>query len=101
MTFRAVALCVLLTACDSTSGGRADDILSLSGDVDRGLTLYTTNCVACHSKDGSGGIGSNIQGADAVLLVDAMLEGRSGMISYAELLEDQNIADIAAYAETL
>lgn len=96
-----MALCCVLGACETEPAGRAEQILSLSGDVASGEIEYTTNCVSCHSADGSGGIGSNIQDTDVEVMVDAMLNGRSGMISYADLLQDQQIADIAAYAETL
>ena len=101
MTLRVLAVCVVATACDGVTSERAQTILALTGDVVNGESLYSTNCASCHLADGSGDIGSNIQGVDQDLLVDAMLNGRTGMISYADLFVDQEIADIAAYAEGL
>lgn len=91
-----------MIACDGASGGRVDTILSLSGDVTNGEDLYTSNCVSCHAADGSGGIGSNIQGVDVDVTVDAVLNGRGNeMAAYGDLLTDQEIADLTAYVETL
>jgi len=99
---RIFAFGVLLGGCaDGESGGRQDDILALSSDLASGESLFDANCQSCHAADGSGGLGSNIQQVDVDLVVDAMLNGRTGMESYADLLTDQEMADIAGYVETL
>lgn len=104
MTLRAMALVGLLCACegdDPVEGGRADTILALSGDATTGQGTYDAVCAPCHAVDGSGGIGSNIQDRDVTVFVDAILNGRTGMISYADDFTDQEIADIAAHGESL
>lgn len=97
-----VAMSCVLVACDETAGGRAGDILALSGDVANGRTLYTTTCQSCHAADGSGveDLGINIQDVDIDVVVDAVLNGRTNMAAYGEVFEDQEIADIAAFAES-
>jgi len=91
---------VFLVGCATEGDSAVDDILMLSGDVVAGETLYGTNCESCHAEDGSGGIGNDIREVDAATAVDAMWEGRDGMVSFSNLLTEQEIADIAAYVET-
>ncbi len=99
----ATGLALVVGCDDGISNGRGDDILALSGDVATGRTLYTSNCQSCHAADGAGvdDLGANIQETDIDVVVDAVLNGRTGMTAYAEFFSDQQIADIAAFVETL
>lgn len=89
---------------DAGDGGepltREEQILSLSADVASGEALYGTNCEVCHGVGGAGGVGPTLVGKDAPTVVTSMLEPPSGMTAF-ESLEDQEIADIAGYVETL
>ena len=96
-----VIACAFVMACsEGEGGGRLDAVLSLSGDLSSGETLYLGNCEQCHAKDGAGRTGSDIRGSDVTELANAMLNGGQGMSSFAELLTDQEMADISAYVET-
>ena len=35
------------------------EILTDAASINKGKTIYTTNCVACHGAEGQGGIGPN------------------------------------------
>lgn len=86
----------------STLTGDIDAILALDPDLAAGEAGYTTNCVLCHVADGTGATGPDLTGADAREIAEAMIEGPGAMTSAADLeLVDQDVADIAAYAESL
>ncbi len=78
---------------------RADTILGLTGDADAGATLYADNCASCHGADGTGGAEEGILGEEASEIAEVVLNGEDSMPSFADSLEDQDIADILAWIE--
>jgi mono/diheme cytochrome c family protein len=83
---------------------RAAAILTLGGNVAAGEQIYLSECESCHRVDGTGvtngGIGKDLtdwlpRNGDAAA-VDAILNGRAGMLAY-DFLSDQEIADVLAY----
>ncbi|MBX2799263.1 MAG: cytochrome c [Myxococcales bacterium] len=102
---RSAVVALFLVGCSGETepaDNRAADILALTGDVTAGQTGYETYCDLCHGAMGEGveGSGSNIQGVGASNTVGVVLNPPEGMSDYS-ILMDQEIADIAAYVETL
>ncbi len=87
------------------SGGGSDDpvdvILALNGDATAGETVYAQNCVACHSTDGTGGVGSDLTAELPNLsdeeIVETIYTGSGAMSGFGTLIDDQGIADVTAY----
>lgn len=106
-----IALATVAMGCaDGTGTGtgtnedRASVILGLAADEVAGETLYTNNCSVCHDADGTGavGVGTDVTDDDAEAIVESILfPPTTSMATFADLLTDQEIADIAIYAETL
>ena len=79
----------------------------LDGDPSRGQELYTRNCVACHGAGGAGGISGAgvtvppVDGLDPVATFEATRVGPFEMPAFSEqVLDDQQVSDIAAYLES-
>ena len=93
---------VLLSAC-ADGGDDRHPAFALTGDADAGATVYASTCVSCHAADGTGGTGSDltatVPGLDRDGVVEVLVEGipNTSMVSYAAILSDQEIADVAAY----
>ena len=95
------------TPAGSTPMTRPEIILSLTPDVVAGEASYV-NCIACHGADAKGRTtsmrlsGSDLtqEIADKMNFVNTVLNGTSGMIPY-DYLEDQEIANIIGYVESL
>jgi mono/diheme cytochrome c family protein len=93
-------------ACDGGGEGeeadpaRVERISQLSGDVARGESLYQAQCSGCHGADGGGGSAPGVAGEDAEETIEASLEGPDDMPAY-DHFEDQEIADLAAFVESL
>ena len=94
---------IFMAACGDP---RVAEILELTGDVDAGETLYDDNCALCHGDDGLGDIGSDltvrIPDMSDEEIVTTVLLGLSGttMPSFADLLDNQGVADVVAYSKT-
>jgi ubiquinol-cytochrome c reductase cytochrome c subunit len=80
----------------------------LAGDAGRGQPLWLTNCAACHSAAGNGGISADgtiapeVTGVDATGIVEALRVGPFEMPRFGEeVLSEQDAADIAAYVEDM
>lgn len=75
------------------------DIQALVGDAAAGEAVYTSNCAGCHKTDGSGGAGPRLTGRqdDTSEVVAIVYHGEDEMPSYKNILEGQEIADVAAY----
>jgi cytochrome c oxidase cbb3-type subunit 3 len=82
------------------------------GDATRGAAVFNQNCVVCHGDKGQGRIGATLQKDWPGINVDALLEttiargvAGSKMPAWARSnggpLTDQDIADVAAYIQTL
>lgn len=73
--------------------------------VAAGLEVFTTNCVACHAADLTGGVGPNlvddewIHGGELTDIARVVTEGvpAKGMITWKGVLTDAQIAQVAAY----
>ena len=97
-----------LPACDGGAEGegeeadpvRVERISQLSGDVARGESLYQSQCAGCHGADGGGGSAPGVAGEEAEETIEASLEGPEDMPAY-DHFEDQEIADLAAFIESL
>ncbi|GAC1421847.1 MAG: hypothetical protein NVSMB57_15250 [Actinomycetota bacterium] len=73
-----------------------------------GMTLYLTNCAACHGRKGEGVSGPSLTaGSGALLKGDALVTKISrgkplaGMPKFARSLSAQQIQAVAAFVETL
>ena len=86
--------------------------LAQEGDPERGAQLYVENCAVCHGADAKGRIGVNLSQDFPSINVDAFLKetisnGVSGsrMPAWSQAnggpLNDQDIADLAAYVAGL
>jgi ubiquinol-cytochrome c reductase cytochrome c subunit len=76
------------------------------GSAARGQELYVRNCAACHGAAGDGGIAGAgniafpLTGLDSVAIKAATRVGPFTMPAFdAAILDDQQVADIAAYLE--
>jgi mono/diheme cytochrome c family protein len=83
-----------------------------AGDAKRGLQIYNENCAVCHGPNGEGRIGATLSkdwaGINVVTLLDTTISrGVAGSKmpawsqSYGGPLNNQQIADVAAYVLTL
>ena len=103
-----LALSILFIGCgdgdsgdNGASGSRVDDIQALTGDATEGQTLYASSCQGCHASDGTGQNGNpDITGSISDSDINIILTGPGQMPAFSSLT-DQQIADIAAYVESL
>jgi mono/diheme cytochrome c family protein len=100
-----VASTLAASACGTTSTTdaltRKADIEALTGNSSSGALIYAENCEICHGTDGqSGTISKNITGEGNSGTITIVLAGEGQMPSFSEL-SDQEIADVAAYVDTL
>ncbi len=83
-----------------------------AGDATRGAAVFAQNCVPCHGEKGEGRIGATLQKDWPGLNVDALIDSTiargvagSKMPAWAKSnggpLSDQEIADAAAFVQTL
>ena len=76
-------------------------IMELESNIDRGAELYSENCSSCHGENAEGGTGPDLVGTEIGHVVEAIQEGVGyDMPSFPEL-EDQDIADIFSYLQSL
>ncbi len=99
-----MTLILTLLACFQASD-RVLDIMELQGDPVAGDALYQSHCSSCHGADALGGSGPDLvdeMSHSTERFLDWTLYGKSSdMPAFDEVLEDQEIADIYAYMETL
>ena len=100
-----------MAACNGKEPGadRADAILALEGDPTNGQAVYEANCAVCHAESGLGeddptspGVGMNLTDAAGEVeedpeFVEIILNGKEEMTAFADILTDQEIADVLAY----
>lgn len=84
-------------------------VLIDSESIDKGKSIYTTNCVACHGANGEGLIGPNfadeywIHGGaieDLVRIINVGVSAK-GMIPWDRTLTPEQILQVASYILTL
>lgn len=87
----------------SGASASATAIAPLAGDARAGKTTFTVYCSICHGVNATGFIGPRIAGINWTApglqsIVRGGLGGYGGMPAFnADVVTDQNIADIAAY----
>lgn len=76
-------------------------ILDLQSNVENGAELFNQNCASCHGVNAEGGSGPDLVGMEIGHVVEAIQNGVGySMPSFPEL-DDQDIADIYGYLESL
>lgn len=78
---------------------------NMDASMDRGRTIYSSNCVSCHMVDGSGitGVYPSLAGADSLIndipgMVDWILHGDViNGVSHSFSLNDQEVSDLLNY----
>ncbi len=85
--------------CYSTASLRLPSL----GAVGDGRRAYlANNCAGCHGGNGAGGMGPNVQNANATLVNTFIANGSPyGMISYAQCLTQTDANNLAAYFATI
>ncbi len=87
----------------------AREAASAANPADLGKALFVT-CAACHGPAGEGGIGPQLNARDAAFVVDALNTYKSNvargpqsamMFGVAAALSDADIANLAAFVESL
>lgn len=77
-----------------------------AGEIDPatvdGMELYESNCARCHSGDGSGGRGANLQGIaveqpDTAAGIEIVTNGGDGMPDFADDLTPEQIEAVINY----
>jgi mono/diheme cytochrome c family protein len=80
--------------------------LELTVDEEAGADVYDDNCATCHGDDGTGDIGSDLTQRVPEMsddeIVSTVLNGLKGttMPSFADVLDNQAIADVVAFTKT-
>jgi mono/diheme cytochrome c family protein len=98
----ATADTVVGTLPEAPSGGGDLPALELEGDAAAGKALFTTSCGGCHAladAGTTGNVGPNLDDAkpSTEVVVTNVTNGKGTMPPFGDSLEDQQIADIAAY----
>lgn len=84
-------------------------LLTGTGELASGKTVYTNNCVACHGQNGEGGVGPNLTddywlaGGSVQDVFKTIKYGRQekGMRSWKDDLSPMQIAQVASYIKSL
>jgi alcohol dehydrogenase (cytochrome c) len=90
---------------DNTTNSDANDNggnANVKGDATAGQQVFADNCSTCHGADGHGGNGgpdlSQVPDAgELTAVVKQVTDGGGGMPAFKGQLNDQQIADVAAY----
>jgi len=116
---RIFTFCVLMIPCvlmaQTNSSDKNASAKALQVSINRGKTVFLTNCLACHQADGSGVpnlnpplIKSKGVAGDKATLITMILKGSSGKVEIdgetfkntmpaQPFLSDQQIADVLTY----
>lgn len=85
-------------------------LLTEPADLERGATLYQSNCMACHAADGGGGIGPNLTDDHWILgggirnVFHTVSEGGragKGMVAWKSVLKPTEIQQVSSYILSL
>ncbi len=82
---------------------RIDHVLSLDGDADAGHQEFLARCATCHGETGEGNgwapsLYNRVPNRDDASLVQTLILGRGDMPVWGDVLSDQQIADVLAFA---
>jgi cytochrome c553 len=93
------------TATETTETTTTETTAAVEGDPAAGKAIFVTNCGGCHTLSDagtSGSVGPNLDDAqpDEALVVDRVTNGQGVMPPFADVLTEQQIADVAAYVST-
>jgi mono/diheme cytochrome c family protein len=107
------ALPVLVVAACGSSGSSTEQPASTSGTTPAaidtgapagdaatadGAVIFASNCAGCHSADGSGGAGPNLQSEDSIdKVVGQVTNGGANMPPFAGQLSAAEIQSVAEY----
>ncbi len=100
----ALLLCLIALACGGESSGSAT-VSAGDGDVAEGKKVYQRYCVLCHGDDGK----KEMNGAKDITISQLTFEervalvrgGRNLMTPFEGILNEKEMADVAAYSMTL
>ena len=92
---------LLTTACGTGNGtGSMKDTLN-----DPGVSIYNTNCVMCHGRDGNLGMSGAKDLTKSRLTREEMIaivtKGRGGMIGFGKMLSKTEIDEVVDHVRTL
>ncbi|MGH7708592.1 MAG: c-type cytochrome [Vulcanimicrobiaceae bacterium] len=99
-----------LASTGMKSSGSATPAPAKAGDAVKGKAIFLTNCAGCHGANAQGGVGPNLHGTlsdpkmartDAALIkwIKDPLAPMPKL--YPSPLNEQDVADVAAYVKTL
>lgn len=105
----AVATVVLLFANQPAAPPAAAPSADGAEPVTRdGAAIYADECAACHGADGGGGVGPALAGGAVVAAFPeaadqtvVVVEGRGGMPSFGDRLNEDEIAAVVEYTRSL
>ena len=80
------------------------EVLSLTGNLNRGQAIFQANCGVCHGLDGRGNIGPNLESVSQrkapIQLIEQVISGKTPPMPKFQP-NVQNMADLLSYLETL
>ena len=96
---------MLILAFSTLLAGCATET-TIEGDATAGADVYAATCTGCHGADGTGDAVKGFPDLTVTSLSTAEIEervrnGEGVMPAYEGQLEDQEIADVVAYVESL
>jgi mono/diheme cytochrome c family protein len=106
LAFAAYALVGCTSVSESTTSVAVNGTM-MTGDRDRGATVFATRCAACHGATGAGGdLGPSLRGENQRLdysaLVSWVEDPQPPMPKlYPRSLSRQQVLDVAAYVQRL
>jgi mono/diheme cytochrome c family protein len=92
---------------DSASSGTKGESMSGAGDAAHGKQIFSQNCSSCHGATGTeGGVGPSLKGEkarkDTAAAIAWIKNPKPPMPKlYPSPLSDRDVADVAAYVESL
>lgn len=80
------------------------NVLQLTGDVERGHDIFQLNCATCHGLEAAGEVGPNLQGVSSrkskSALIVQVISGQTPPMPQFQPSE-RDMADLLAFLETL
>lgn len=80
------------------------NVLQLTGDVDRGHDIFQLNCATCHGFEAAGEVGPSLQGISSrkskAALIQQVISGQTPPMPQFQPNE-RDMADLLAFLETL